>query len=76
MIMSLKNHIHIILIHQRCELCTKHHSVGIRMIITGSVDILMEYDDTPLGILILRDRFFHYILMGCAVVIVRIKHHE
>ena len=47
MIMSLHHHINLILIHQWSKLCTKHHTIGIGMVVTTAVNILMEYRNTP-----------------------------
>ena len=76
MIMSLHHHINLILIHQWSKLCTKHHTIGIGMVVTTAVNILMEYRNTPFGIFILIDCFFHDILMRCTVIVVCVKNNE
>ena len=76
MIMSLHHHINLILIHQWSKLCTKYHTIRIRMIITRTENILMEYYDSPFCIFIFRDCLFHNILVCCTVVIVGIKYDK
>ena len=46
------------------------------MVVTTAVNILMEYHNTPFGIFILIDCFFHDILMRCTVIVVCIKNNE
>ena len=69
MIMSLHHHINLILIHQWSKLCTKHHTIGIGMVVTTAVNILMEYHNTPFGIFILIDCLLYtsYITIGIKI---------
>ena len=76
MVMSLKHYINVICIHDRCQLCTENHSVGIGVIKTGAIDILMEHNHAPCCIRILADCLLDYILVGCTVIIVSIQHDK
>ena len=74
--MSLKNNINIILIKNRCQLCTKNHTIGIGMILCCSINILMEGYHTPFCIWIGLNRFTNYILMSCTVIVIGIKNDK
>ncbi len=76
MIMSLKNHINIIFINNRCQLCTKNHTVRIRMISRRSVDILMESYHTPFCIRIICNGFSNHILMGSTIIVIGIQNNK
>ena len=72
MVMSLQNHIYIIFVKYRRQLSTEDHTVCIGMIQTGSVNILMDRNNTPLCIREILYRLFNGLLMFCHIVIIRI----
>ena len=70
MVMSLKDYVNIILVKYRCQLGTKDHTVCIRVIQAGAVDILMNGHDTPFGIREVCNCFLNGLLMFCYIVVV------
>ena len=76
MVMSLKYYINVICIKYRSQLCTKDHTVCIRMVKSRTVDILMDGYDTPFCIRISLYSLFDSILMLCYIVIVGIQNNE
>ena len=72
MVMSLKNNINIICIKHRSKLCTKYHTICIRMIKARSVNVLMDRYDSPFRIRISLNSFFNCLLMFCYIVVVSI----
>ena len=76
MIMSLKNYIDIIFVEYRSKLCSQDHAVCIGVIKAGTIDILMNRNDTPFCIRISGNRFFDGFGMFRYVVIICIQYDE
>ena len=74
--MPLKNYVNIIFVKNRRQLCTKYHTIGIRMTYSRSVDILMEGYHTPFCIWILCNGLANHVLMGCAIIIVGVQNNK
>ena len=67
--MSLKDYVNVILVKYRSQLGTKDHTVCIRVIQAGAVDILMDGHDTPFGIRVslqLLSEWPAHVLLHCS----------
>ena len=69
-VMSLENDINIVCIKDGSKLGTKDHTICVRMVKTGSVDILVDGYDTPFCIRICFYSFLNGFLMFCCVIVV------
>ena len=75
-VMSLKHYVNIVCVKDWSELCTKDHSVCIRVVKTGTVNILMDGNHTPGCIRVSFYCFLDGILMLCYVVVVGVQNNE
>jgi len=76
MVMTLKNNVDIVCIEYRSKLSTENHTICIRMVKSGTVNILMDGYDTPFCIRISFYSLFNGVLMFCYIVVVGVQNDE